>query len=321
MDRQSTRKPLLGMPSYMLQSEELRASLLARYPPEKLFQAERNFNAAQDLDVSLLEGDLVGVIKKKDPMGSQNRWLIDNGVTKGFVYSSFLKPYNARRSHSDASVGSHSSTESEHGSSSPRFPQRQNSGGTLTFNPSSMAVSFSSGPCQKQPPDASSQTEFDQGTLSASLNSEGSPSRCPSDPDSPSQHRPWDSGDAVRDLHQPAPTLRNSRNPRHPEMAGSSVSGRNGQSRDLVKAGARTALFLDDRHEQPESSEAEGNQVYFAVYTFKARNPNELSVSANQRLKILEFKDVTGNTEWWLAEVNGKKGYVPSNYIRKAEYT
>ena len=63
------------------------------------------------------------------------------------------------------------------------------------------------------------------------------------------------------------------------------------------------------------------SQVYFAVYTFKARNPNELSVSANQRLKILEFKDVTGNTEWWLAEVNGKKGYVPSNYIRKAEYT
>lgn len=62
-------------------------------------------------------------------------------------------------------------------------------------------------------------------------------------------------------------------------------------------------------------------QVYFAVYTFKARNPNELSVSANQRLKILDFKDVTGNTEWWLAEVNGKKGYVPSNYIRKTEYT
>ena len=29
--------------------------------------------------LSLLEGDLVGVIKKKDPMGSQNRWLIDNG--------------------------------------------------------------------------------------------------------------------------------------------------------------------------------------------------------------------------------------------------
>ena len=70
-------------PSYIMQSEELRASLLVRYPPEKLYQADRNFNAAQDLDVSLLEGDLVGVIKKKDPMGSQNRWLIDNGGKKG----------------------------------------------------------------------------------------------------------------------------------------------------------------------------------------------------------------------------------------------
>lgn len=66
-------------PSYVLQSDDIRTALLARYPPDSLFQADRNFNAAQDLDVSLLEGDIVGVIKKKDPMGSQNRWLIDNG--------------------------------------------------------------------------------------------------------------------------------------------------------------------------------------------------------------------------------------------------
>ncbi|KAK2499995.1 hypothetical protein MC885_018507, partial [Smutsia gigantea] len=315
-------KPLLS-PSYMLQSEELRASLLARYPPEKLFQADRNFNAAQDLDVSLLEGDLVGVIKKKDPMGSQNRWLIDNGVTKGFVYSSFLKPYNARRSHSDVSVGSHSSTESEQSSSSPRFP-RQSIGGTLTVNPSSMAVSFPSGSSQKQPQDAPSLKELDQGSLSVSLNlgsAEGCPSRCPSDPDSTSQPRPWGSADAARDVNEPARTLRSCRNPRHPETAGYSIPARRGQGKDLIKGCARTAPSLEDKNEEPESSEAEGDQVYFAVYTFKARNPNELSVSANQRLKILEFKDVMGNTEWWLAEVNGKKGYVPSSYICKTEYT
>ncbi|XP_035579999.1 dynamin-binding protein isoform X1 [Zalophus californianus] len=322
-DRPAARKPLLGLPSYMLQSEELRASLLARYPPEKLFQAERNFNAAQDLDVSLLEGDLVGVIKKKDPMGSQNRWLIDNGVSTGFVYSSFLKPYNARRSQSDASVGSHSSTESEPGGSSPRFP-RQNCSSTLTFNPSSMAVSFTSGSCQKQPQDAISLKEPDQEIASASLNlgcSESSPSRCPTDPDSSSQPRSWDFPEAGRDIHQPGPALRSSRNSRHLETIGHSLPGRNGQGKDLMKGCTRTTQCLEDKNEEPESREAEGNQVYFAVYTFKARNPNELSVSANQRLKILEFKDVTGNTEWWLAEVNGKKGYVPSNYIRKTEYT
>ncbi|KAM6186631.1 dynamin-binding protein isoform 2-T2 [Rhynchocyon petersi] len=323
MDRQSIRKPLLGLPSYMLQSEELRASLLTRYPPEKLFQAERNFNAAQDLDVSLLEGDLVGVIKKKDPMGSQNRWLIDNGVTKGFVYSSFLKPYNPRRSHSDASVGSHSSTESEHSGSSPRCP-RQNSNSTLTFNPNSMAVSFTSGSGQKQPQDASSLKETDPGNLSASLNlgnSESSPSRCLSDTNSTSQPRPWDSVDAARDTTQPTTTPRSYQHSRHPEMSAYSIPGRNGQSKDLMKECSRTAQPVEDKSKEPGRSEAEGNQVYFAVYPFSARNPNELSVSANQRLKILEFKDVTGNTEWWLAEVNGRKGYVPSNYIRKTEYT
>lgn len=62
-------------------------------------------------------------------------------------------------------------------------------------------------------------------------------------------------------------------------------------------------------------------QVYYALYTFKGRNSNELSVSANQRLRILQFEDITGNREWWLAEAHGKQGYVPSSYIRKTEYT
>lgn len=319
VDRQSARKPLLGLPGYVLQSEELRASLLARYPPEKLFQAERNFNAAQDLDVSLLEGDLVGVIKKKDPMGSQNRWLIDNGVTKGFVYSSFLKPYNPRRSHSDASVGSHSSTESEHSSASPRAP-RQNSGSTLTLNPSSMAVAFTSGPCQKQPQDASGAKEGDPGAGSAPPSLAGSEGGL-SAPDAASLPRIGDAAEVARDVRQPAATLRSYRSPGHPELVTHSMPGRNGQGRDLAKGCTRAAQALEDRKEEPASMEAEGNQVYFAVYTFTARNPNELSVSANQRLKILEFKDVTGNTEWWLAELDGRKGYVPSSYIRKTEYT
>ncbi|XP_069877493.1 dynamin-binding protein-like [Dipodomys merriami] len=326
-ERQSSRKSLLGLPRYMFQSEELRASLLARYPPEQLFQAERNFNATQDLDVSLLEGDLVGVIKKKDPMGSQNRWLIDNGVTKGFVYSSFLKPYNPRRSQSDASVGSHSSTESELGSCSPRFP-RQNSNSTLTFNPGSMAVSFTPGSCSPQSQDACSLKECDQGTLSTPLTpgspgSSGSgPAMCLAEPEPPCQPRPGHSADVARDTSQPSATLKGCyQGYKHPEASGYAVPGRNGQGNDPVKGNARASQALEEKNKELQSSEVEGNQVYFAVYTFTARNPNELSVPANQRLRILEFKDVTGNTEWWLAEVNGKKGYVPSNYIRKTEYT
>ncbi|NXL88723.1 DNMBP protein, partial [Alectura lathami] len=288
VERQSARRqPLGALPSYLLQSDDIRAALLARYPPDSLFQADRNFNAAQDLDVSLLEGDIVGVIKKKDPMGSQNRWLIDNGVTKGFVYSSFLKPYNPRRSQSDVSVGSHSSNESENSSCSPH------SSTTLTFSPSGTAVAF----CQKPLQDSASPGEPSQFPQS------------PSETDSPG------SGDRTAPLEATMVT-----SPRHcsrPEPGYSSVP-RNGHP---AKARLRPVSSVEDRDSGLESSESEGNQVYYALYTFKGRNTNELSVSANQRLRILQFEDITGNREWWLAEAHGKQGYVPSSYIRKTEYT
>ncbi|XP_009998356.1 PREDICTED: dynamin-binding protein [Chaetura pelagica] len=293
VERQSARRqPLVGLPSYFLQSDDIRATLLARYPPDSLFQADRNFNAAQDLDVSLLEGDVVGVIKRKDPMGSQNRWLIDNGVTKGFVYSSFLKPYNPRRSQSDVSVGSHSSNESEHSSSSPH------SNTTLTFSPSGAAVTFTQKPLQ----DSASPTD---------------PYHSPqpsSEMDSPSLPQ-LGSGDRTAPLE--AGTVTSQRHYSRPEL-GCSPNSRNGHP---TKAHLRPAPSVEDRDSGLESSESEGNQVYYALYTFKGRNTNELSVSANQRLRILQFEDITGNREWWLAEAHGKQGYVPSSYIRKTEYT
>ncbi|XP_074447166.1 dynamin-binding protein isoform X1 [Larus michahellis] len=293
VERQSARRqPLVGLPSYLLQSDDVRAALLARYPPESLFQADRNFNAAQDLDVSLLEGDIVGVIKKKDPMGSQNRWLIDNGVTKGFVYSSFLKPYNPRRSQSDVSVGSHSSNESEHSSSSPH------SNTTLTFSPSGAAVTFTQKPLQ----DSASPADPYQ-----------SP-QPPSETDSPSVPQ---LGSSDRTVPLEAGTVTSQRRYSRPEL-GCSPSSRNGHP---TKAHLRPTPSVEDRDSGLESSESEGNQVYYALYTFKGRNSNELSVSANQRLRILQFEDITGNREWWLAEAHGKQGYVPSSYIRKTEYT
>nr|XP_056705993.1 dynamin-binding protein [Euleptes europaea] len=280
LERQSARRqPLLSMPSYMLQSDDLRAALLARYPPDKLFQAERNFNAAQELDVSLLEGDLVGVIKKKDPMGSQNRWLIDNGVTKGFVYSSFLKPYNPRCSHSDASVGSLSSSESEHSGSSSLGSSA----------PSNVSVNIT----QKPAEDSGS-----QGDLNSSL-------QASSEVDAACQP-------------QMGPVVETAQLPRVPASRRySTPDSRNGHT---ARAKARAMPSLEDGRSRM-NNESKGNQVYYAVYTFKGRNSNELSVTANQRLKILQFEDITGNPEWWLAEAHGRRGYVPSSYIRKTEYT
>ncbi|XP_027764533.1 dynamin-binding protein isoform X2 [Empidonax traillii] len=293
MERQSARRqPLVGLPTHLLQSDDVRAALLARYPPESLFQAERNFNAAQDLDVSLLEGDIVGVIKKKDPMGSQNRWLIDNGVTKGFVYSSFLKPYNPRRSQSDVSVGSHSSNESEHSNSSPH------SNAMLTFSPSGAAVTFTQKPLLDS---ASPADTYQPGQPPLEMDSSSLPQLGCGD-----RTAPLEAGTVMSQCRYSRPEL------------GCSPSSRNGHP---TKAHLRPTPSGEDRDSGLESSESEGNQVYYALYTFKGRNTNELSVSANQRLKILQFEDITGNQEWWLAEAHGKQGYVPSSYIRKTEYT
>uniref|UniRef100_A0A4W6E306 Dynamin binding protein n=1 Tax=Lates calcarifer TaxID=8187 RepID=A0A4W6E306_LATCA len=282
LEKQTSKKQLQGPPNCVVQTEEHRAGLLVRYGPEKLFQAERNFNAAQDLDVSIQEGDLVGVIKQQDPMGSHNRWLIDNGVTKGFVYSSFLKPYNPRRSQSDVSIESQSSNESGYGGSSPVF-SRQNSNSTLTFNQETATVSFSTSQAQ----------------------SHSSP------------HPSLDSASSRRSHHRDVP------NPDSASQSNSiNSSPRNPSNR---------REYSDQTHRNsPRHRDAEPSkilfcfvffQIYYALYSFNARCPNELSISANQRLRILEFQDMNGNSEWWLGEAGGRRGYVPSNYIRKSEYT
>ncbi|XP_077594964.1 dynamin-binding protein isoform X1 [Stigmatopora nigra] len=332
LEKQSSKKQLQGTPNGIVQTDEHRATLMTRYGPGKLFQAERNFNAAQDLDVSILEGDLVGIIKQQDPMGSNNRWLIDNGVTKGFVYSSFLKPYNPRRSHSDVSIESQSSNESGYGGSSPVF-SRQNSNSTLTFNQDTTAVTFSTS--QPQSVDATPSPGLQPDSVSQS---DSSP-RNRSSRKEFTERRPPPVHRNADYSYQPSSRNRDSYDAGHPSPSEQSEtdsysSKRNGfQQRHVDKASHshqrrndshKKSAYSQDDFSEPESEqdgETDGNQIYFALYSFNARCENELSISANQRLRILEFQDMNGNGEWWLGEAGGRRGYVPSNYIRKSEYT
>uniref|UniRef100_UPI003AAF5DE2 dynamin-binding protein isoform X2 n=1 Tax=Centroberyx gerrardi TaxID=166262 RepID=UPI003AAF5DE2 len=368
LEKQTSKKQLQGPPNSTLQTDEQRAGLLARYGPEKLFQAERNFNAAQDLDVSVLEGDIVGVIKQQDPMGSHNRWLIDNGVTKGFVYSSFLKPYNPRRSQSDVSIESQSSNESGYGGSSPVF-SRQNSNSTLTFNQETATVSFSATQPQSH---SSPHPSLDSASSRRSHhrdvpnpNSASHSNSINSSPRNPSNHR--ELSDQTYQRHRDTdPSYRHSGNHRdsfdvsHANPTGhkdvsdlsetdscsshrnngsqrygqadtgsGSYQWRNGDSSSQRKSAYARDEYIEpepepepEQEQEPEpESELDGHQIYYALYSFSARCANELSISANQRVRILEFQDMNGNDEWWLGEAGGRRGYVPSNYIRKSEYT
>ncbi|XP_016107296.1 dynamin-binding protein-like [Sinocyclocheilus grahami] len=354
LEKQNSKKQQ-GPPNYVLQTDEHRAGLLARYDPEKLYQAERNFNAAQDLDVSVLEGDIVGVIKQQDPMGSQNRWLIDHGVTKGFVYSSFLKPYNPRRSQSDVSIESQSSNESGYGGSSPMF-SRQNSNSTLTFNQETSTVSFTTampphtrtnqGTTPRKNREASS-TNSQRDSLDPTFRSSPSNQELPEtacrnnrehsepsyrnstdhrdslDPDknTPTNHRdPSDFSET-----DSCPSSKNSRyepsSRYHDSRDGNSSQQRQNGDHSIQQ---RRPQYSPEEYIDPEPEpepEIDGHQIYYALYSFSARCANELSISANQRVRILEFQDMNGNQEWWLGEAGGRRGYVPSNYIRKSEYT
>uniref|UniRef100_A0A667XY43 Rho guanine nucleotide exchange factor 38 n=1 Tax=Myripristis murdjan TaxID=586833 RepID=A0A667XY43_9TELE len=59
---------------------------------------------------------------------------------------------------------------------------------------------------------------------------------------------------------------------------------------------------------------------FYAVYAFQARCEQELTLQEYQHVRILQFSDLGGNKDWWLAEANGQKGYVPANYLGRMSY-
>uniref|UniRef100_A0A672UBY1 Rho guanine nucleotide exchange factor 38 n=1 Tax=Strigops habroptila TaxID=2489341 RepID=A0A672UBY1_STRHB len=88
------------------QTEGHRSKLLSTYSTELLYQAKRKCNATQEFDIDLHEGELVAVVEQKDPFGSTSRWLVDTGILKGYVYSSFLRPYNPAKVQKDMAENS-----------------------------------------------------------------------------------------------------------------------------------------------------------------------------------------------------------------------
>ncbi|XP_055500062.1 rho guanine nucleotide exchange factor 38 [Leucoraja erinacea] len=233
-EERSKKRSLGFMPPAPHQTQDHRTKLLSTHSPESVFQAKRKFNAAQEHDTSLHEGEIVAVLERQDPMGSTSRWLVDNGVTQGYVYSSFLKPYNPSAGHNGSLPDS--SVVDDHFDDITLF------GTPLSGEPG----------LAKPPPLSTSASD-------TALNcSQETSSCCP---------------DTV------------------------SFSG------------------SDDN-----SSEGGEQQVFYAVYSFQARSEHELSLQEYERVKIVKPNDLSGNRDWWLAEVNGKRGYVPANYLGRMSY-
>ncbi|XP_057649972.1 rho guanine nucleotide exchange factor 38 [Chionomys nivalis] len=220
------KKTAQTLPEVPHQTDDHRSKLLSTYGAEELYRAKRKCNATQEHDINLLEGELVAVLEQKDPLGSTSRWFVDTGFVKGYVYSSFLKPYNpAKEQKADGEN---------------RFCDDD-------FENLSLFVS-----CR---PASDSITGTPEGSISDSS---------------------------------------------------SSLSGTCGKFET-------NGADVDHFQEVDE-------QIFYAVHAFQARSDYELSLQEYQRVHILRFCDLSGNKEWWLAEAQGQKGYVPANYLGKMTY-
>ncbi|KAM6270123.1 rho guanine nucleotide exchange factor 38 [Porphyrio hochstetteri] len=100
------KKPVPAPLESPRQTEGHRSKLLSTYSTELLYQAKRKCNATQEFDIDLHEGELVAVVEQKDPFGSMSRWLVDIGILQGYVYSSFLRPYNPAKAQKDIAENS-----------------------------------------------------------------------------------------------------------------------------------------------------------------------------------------------------------------------
>ncbi|XP_068954789.1 rho guanine nucleotide exchange factor 38-like [Petaurus breviceps papuanus] len=220
------KKPVPTLSEMPRQTESHRSQLLASYSLEVLYQAKRRCNATQEHDIDLLEGDLVAAMEQKDPLGSTSRWLVDTGIAKGYVYSSFLKPYNPAKV--------------QQADGEPRF-------------------------CEG---------DFDNISLFVSS---------------------WPASHSITRTRE--------------ESASDSGSSLNSVCGKPEGDGADTDSIQDG-----------DEQIFYAVHAFQARSEHELSLQEYQRVHILRFCDLSGNKEWWLAEAEGQKGYVPANHLGKMTY-
>ncbi|XP_070846978.1 rho guanine nucleotide exchange factor 38-like [Chaetodon trifascialis] len=232
-ERQRDKK--VTMPEVQHQTEEQRARLLAEHPLSRLYQLKRKCNGCQEQDLSLLEGELVALLEDTDPLGSSSRWLVHTGGAQGYVYSTFLKPYNPLR-------------DSQRAGQMVKEPQQQ-----------------------QQPPPAMVDEDFDD--LSLFVSGSGSSS--------------------LRSFNL------------NTTDSSSILSGLQGEPESP-----------EDLEDSPDTEA----QQFYAVYAFQARCDQELTLQEYQHVRILQFSDLGGNKDWWLAESNGQRGYVPANYLGRMSY-
>ncbi|KAJ7357603.1 hypothetical protein OS493_024416 [Desmophyllum pertusum] len=114
--------------------------------------------------------------------------------------------------------------------------------------------------------------------------------------------------------------LRHSDSSGNPEWWLIQYNGATGNNATTQDSDRRTKRFKEDNTVSSSPHETTANLIYYYVeFAFEANSAAELSLDEGQFVIVLQKQDLTGNDEWWLVEVNGQKGYVPSSYLTQVE--
>ncbi|XP_076307019.1 dynamin-binding protein-like isoform X2 [Tachypleus tridentatus] len=276
-----------GTVSGSSQSPNQKAFVKSKYLGECLYYVTDNYVAVDVLDISVNKGDIVGVIKQQDPMGSEHRWFIDNGSVKGFVPAKVLAKFSQVQN--SAQVNDYSDryqTSFHKGKHSPHTKE--------TALPHDLIV-------QEEP---------------TSLNSD-----TPSDSTTNPFH--YENVDTIRHGHPSldhsnlvAPALRKLPSDEsgnyspgvHDHLLTQQISTNESDHQTPVVSQSYT-------EEQFENLEME---YYYAAYPFGAMGPYQLTLALGQVVMVLHKGDLEGNPEWWfVGDRFGNQGYVPSSYLKK----
>uniref|UniRef100_A0A8C3FA50 Rho guanine nucleotide exchange factor 38 n=1 Tax=Chrysemys picta bellii TaxID=8478 RepID=A0A8C3FA50_CHRPI len=245
------------------QTESQRSKLLSTYSTESLYQAKRKCNATQEFDIDLYEGELVAVVEQKDPFGSTSRWRVDTGIHKGYVYSSFLKPYNPVKVQKDVAETSFCDDDFDN-----------------------ISLFVSSRPTNDSSARNLGHKRSDSSSSNNSLCEKPTINGTETDHDMDDQHVSIIYAAYLSISVFPIPNIK--------------------VVHYCLQFKGETLVYK--------------RTTFYAVYAFQARSHQELSLQEYQRVRILQFSDLSGNKEWWLAEAKGQKGYVPANYLGKMTY-
>lgn len=72
-----------------------REKIFAQFHPQNIYVTSEDYWSIAKMDVSVKKGDIVGVLVRKNPMGSDLQWFVDTGHAKGFLPRKILSPYTA----------------------------------------------------------------------------------------------------------------------------------------------------------------------------------------------------------------------------------